>query len=137
MRLSLIFGICCAVALGVQVYSVAADEVPTYDVRKTCKTDTQAYQGPGTATLPSSITMNKTHGLRSLVSGRSLRRIPNQDASKRWATLLASKAMSTADLPANGEGRKVTAEINHIQTRRRGDRIGTSFAAVHASAIGT
>jgi len=49
MRLSLIFGICCAVAFGAQVYRVAADEVPTYDVRKTCKTDTQAYQGPGTA----------------------------------------------------------------------------------------
>ena len=39
----------CAVAFGVQVYRVAADEVPTYDVRKSCKTDTQAYQGPGTA----------------------------------------------------------------------------------------
>src|SRR4029450_8762820 len=49
MRLSLIFGICCAVALGVQVYRVAADDVPTYDVQNTCKTDTQAYQGPGTA----------------------------------------------------------------------------------------
>lgn len=39
----------CAVAFGVQVCRVAADEVPTYDVRKTCKTDTQSYQGPGTA----------------------------------------------------------------------------------------
>jgi hypothetical protein len=39
----------CAVAFGVQVYRVAADDVPTYDVRKSCKTDTQAYQGPGTA----------------------------------------------------------------------------------------
>src|SRR6478672_7186688 len=29
--------------------AVRADEVPTYDVRKSCKTDTQAYQGPGTA----------------------------------------------------------------------------------------
>jgi len=53
MRLSLVFGICCAVAFGTQVYRVAADEVPTYDVQKTCKTDTQAYQGPGTATLGS------------------------------------------------------------------------------------
>src|SRR5262249_54721161 len=49
MRLSLIFGICCAVAFGAQVYRVAADEVPTYDIEKACKTDTQAYQGPGTA----------------------------------------------------------------------------------------
>jgi len=39
----------CAVAFGLQVYRVAADDVPTYDVRKSCKTDTQAYQGPGTA----------------------------------------------------------------------------------------
>ena len=85
MRLSLIFGICCAVALGVQVYRVAADEVPTYDVRKTCKTDTQAYQGPGTAapgsnTPSACVASEQTHGPRSLVSGRSLRRIPNQDA---------------------------------------------------------
>ena len=46
----------CAVAFGVQVYRVAADEVPTYDVRKSCKTDTQAYQGPGTAGPGSSTT---------------------------------------------------------------------------------
>ena len=39
----------CAVAFGVQVYRAAADDVPTDDVRKSCKTDTQAYQGPGTA----------------------------------------------------------------------------------------
>ena len=99
MRLSLIFGICCAVALGVQVYRVAADEMPTYDVRKTCKTDTQAYQGPGLRLRDQTLhrhvwRVNKMHGLHSLVSGRSLRRIPNQDAYKRWATLLASKAMS-------------------------------------------
>ena len=37
----------CAVAFGVQVCRVAADEVPTYDVRKTCKTDTQILSGSG------------------------------------------------------------------------------------------
>jgi hypothetical protein len=100
MRLSLIFGICCAVALGVQVYRVAADEVPTYDVRKTCKTDTKLIRVRALRLrdqiLPRHVwRVNKTRGLRSLVSGRSLRRIPNQGACKWRATLLASKAMSS------------------------------------------
>jgi hypothetical protein len=36
-----------AISLGVQVHCAAADEVPTYDVRKSCKADVQAYQGAG------------------------------------------------------------------------------------------
>src|SRR6266705_1754033 len=39
-----------AMSLGVQMHSAAADEVPTYDVRKSCKADVQAYQGQGNVT---------------------------------------------------------------------------------------
>lgn len=38
-----------AISLGVQVHAAIADEVPTFDVRKSCKTDVQAFQGSGTA----------------------------------------------------------------------------------------
>jgi len=38
-----------AVIICASPLAVRADEVPTYDVRKSCKTDTQAYQGRGTA----------------------------------------------------------------------------------------
>ncbi|HEY6755679.1 MAG TPA: hypothetical protein VI077_13390 [Pseudolabrys sp.] len=38
-----------AIFFGVQVHRALADDVPTYDVRKSCKTDVQAYQGSGTA----------------------------------------------------------------------------------------
>jgi len=38
-----------AISLGVQVHAAIADEVPTFDVRKSCKADVQAYQGSGTA----------------------------------------------------------------------------------------
>ena len=91
----------CAVAFGVQVYRVAADDVPTYDVRKSCKTDTQGYQGPGTAARDQTLhrhvwRMNKPPGLRSSLTGPSLRPIPDQGACKWWATLLASKAMSSS-----------------------------------------
>ena len=36
-----------AISLAVQVTSAIADDVPTYDVSKNCKTDVQAYQGGG------------------------------------------------------------------------------------------
>jgi hypothetical protein len=39
-----------AISFGVQVHAAIADEVPTFDVRKSCKADVQAYQGSGTAT---------------------------------------------------------------------------------------
>jgi hypothetical protein len=38
-----------AISLGVQVHAAIADEVPTFDVRKSCKADVQAFQGTGTA----------------------------------------------------------------------------------------
>ena len=34
-----------AISFGVQMHSAAADDVPTYNVRKSCKADVQAYQG--------------------------------------------------------------------------------------------
>lgn len=38
-----------AISLGVQIHAAIADEVPTFDVRKSCKADVQAFQGSGTA----------------------------------------------------------------------------------------
>jgi len=37
-------------SLGVQLQCAMADEVPNYDVRKSCKLDTQAYPGAQSAT---------------------------------------------------------------------------------------
>jgi hypothetical protein len=39
-----------ALFLGVQLQSAMADEVPNYDVRKSCKVDTQAYSTAQTMT---------------------------------------------------------------------------------------
>src|SRR5262245_26402000 len=39
-----------AVSLGVQADVANADEVPTYDIRKSCKVDTQAYSTAQTMT---------------------------------------------------------------------------------------
>jgi hypothetical protein len=36
-----------ALSLGAPVHSAVADEVPTFDIRKNCKVDVQAYQGGG------------------------------------------------------------------------------------------
>ena len=90
----------CAVAFGVQVYRVAADEVPTYDVRKSCKTDTQSYQGPGTAAAGSdtaSALWRMDQKARATLVSQWTQFAPDSDqgACKWWATLLASKAMSS------------------------------------------
>jgi len=45
-KLAVLFCV-AAMSIGVQMNSAIADDVPTYDVRKNCKTDTQAYQGSG------------------------------------------------------------------------------------------
>ena len=36
-----------AISVGVQINTANADDVPTYDVRKSCKADTQAYPTAG------------------------------------------------------------------------------------------
>ena len=38
-----------AVSLGMPVFVAAADDVPTYDVRKSCKADTQLYSAQSVA----------------------------------------------------------------------------------------
>lgn len=38
-----------AVSLGMPVFVAAADDVPTYDVRKSCKADTQSYSAQSVA----------------------------------------------------------------------------------------
>lgn len=41
---AILIGIAAA-ALGVQIHAAIADDVPTFDMRKNCKVDVQAYQG--------------------------------------------------------------------------------------------
>ena len=36
-----------AISVGIQIRAAIADDVPTYDVRKSCKADTQAYPTAG------------------------------------------------------------------------------------------
>src|SRR5690242_6706809 len=43
MKSAILIGIVAA-ALGVQIHTAIADEVPTFDIRKSCKADVQAYQ---------------------------------------------------------------------------------------------
>jgi hypothetical protein len=46
MRLAILAAI-TAIAVGVETQAAIADEVPTYDIRKSCKADTQAYPTAG------------------------------------------------------------------------------------------
>lgn len=39
-----------AISVGIQTRAAVADDVPTYDVRKSCKADVQAYPTAGDAT---------------------------------------------------------------------------------------
>jgi hypothetical protein len=61
-----------AIFFGMQAHRALADEVPTYDVQKSCKTDVQAYQGQGTAApgtnTPSGCVQDEQRARATLVS---------------------------------------------------------------------
>ena len=114
MRKFVIVAGVAAISLGVQVYVALADDVPTFNIRKSCKADVQAYQSNAEGQASSAACLKDEEGARTtLVSQwtqfaqesrtRCVRMVGDGAASQSYVELLTCLQMAkdVKSLPKN------------------------------------